>query len=617
MKLIKIAGACAVLAIAASTAFASACYADAPNLEGETLLASSLAVPFPASATPAAGSVSPLLAKEIAVLTSQGISPARAVQALDVQGKVAQADLVSKVEAATGSGFGGVWFEPATAQLHIGVTSPGSGLTAEGVAARAGLAANVTVTPVRSAWAQLLATQKRWNRKLAGLFARAQVETGLEPQRNAVIVTLSSSVPARERATLEREASTAAVNVFVTVVPSAQIGGTQQANTTECNEWARSKAYCNPSITSGVTLSLWNPNTKKSEPECTAGPLAIPVANKKERVLLTAGHCIEKAGQKWEAFNKAAKNSVIGGAIEFSNGAPVGTEIEGVKATECFGKCDGGDYADIAIEPAWQTGNANDPAFAVTAEWKPRGPGGASSYPVTGERPPTAKNTSCHEGQTSGQSCGTIEQVEQTVPFSAEVPVCVKVANQKGARFYKTKAGCQKFKEGGEGEWEMKITCAKVANNNGPQYFETQEKCERLEQPPEEGEWKLTKLETEIQVVVVEGLVRVEGPRPELIGEGGDSGGPELFINGKNEATMEGTFTGGGIRCVNKGKVEKGEAFFKTEAECGNLGVKEKPENEGEWERRQRAFYYPLGKTLAKLKLELLTTANELIQSCL
>ena len=378
------------------------------------------------AATKKKASVSPLLAKEMAVLTNEGISPARAKQAIHVQGEVAQTDLVPKMEAAMASAYAGVWFESATAQLHIGATSPASRRTAEGVAAEAGLAADVTVTPVRSTWAPLLATQDQWNSKLASLFARAEVETGIEPQRNAVIVTLSSSVPAPERAALEREASAADVNVLVTVVPSAQIGGTEQANTTECNEWARSEAFCNPSITSGATLTEGNFL-------CTAGPLAIPLANKKQRVLLTAGHCIEEAGQLWEAFNKAGLNSVIGPALEFSNGAPVGTVAEGLKATECGGKCDGGDYADIRIEPRWQTGKANDPVFAVTAEWKPKGPGGAASYPVIGKLPPIAKTLSCHEGQTSGQSCGKIEQVSATVPLGAagEPPACNEVGRGK------------------------------------------------------------------------------------------------------------------------------------------------------------------------------------------
>jgi hypothetical protein len=213
MRSIKIAGACAVTVAAVGAALASASYADVPGLLG----------------------------KELAVLTNQGIPPARAWQAIDVQGKVAQADLPTRLQAATGSAFAGVWFEPAAARLHIGTTSPATRQAAEGVAARAGLSADVVVTPVRSTMAELLATQKQWNSKLANLFAHEEVKTGLEPQRNAVSVTLSSSVPSPERAALKREASAAHVNVVVTVVAGAQLSITPQAKT-KCNNWARFKA---------------------------------------------------------------------------------------------------------------------------------------------------------------------------------------------------------------------------------------------------------------------------------------------------------------------------------------------------------------------------------------
>lgn len=94
MRSIKIVGACAVTAVAVGAALVSTAYADAPG--------------------------SSLFAKEMAVLTDQGISPARARQALDVQGKVARADLPSELQAAMGGTFAGVWFEPAAAAAHRG-----------------------------------------------------------------------------------------------------------------------------------------------------------------------------------------------------------------------------------------------------------------------------------------------------------------------------------------------------------------------------------------------------------------------------------------------------------------------------------------------------------------
>jgi hypothetical protein len=463
MKLIKTAGACAVAA-AIGCALVCASLANASDREGFGPLAAS---PFSAS----------LLTKELLVLTNQGIPPPRAWQAIDVQGKVAQEDLIGKVETGTGSAFAGAWFAPAAAQLHIGATSPESRRTAEAAVAQAGLSADVTVTPVRSTLAELLATQQRWNRKLADLFAREQVTTGLEPQNNAVSVALSSSVPASERAALIREASASAVNVSVTSVATEQLSITPQAKT-ECNNWARLKAYCNPSITSGVTIAT------NKKPECTAGPLAIN--EKKQRVVLTAGHCIKKVGENWSAFNTKEVESVLGPVESFSDGAE-----EGGKKI--------GDYGDIVIEAAWQNGKPEKPVFAVTAEWKQME---NTSYPVKGEREPLAGNTDCHEGQTSGESCGEIKRLNVTLVTSKK-------------------------------------------------YYE--------------------------------GLVEDAGAN--LIGEGGDSGGPWLFIETNKEARMEGTLTGFVPQCEKLTKVEKGNPFFKTQAECSSLVFKEAPTNEGEWKR--------------------------------
>lgn len=162
------------------------------------------------------------LNREIAVLTSQGISPTRALQALDVQREVARTGLVSKVEAALGDAFAGVWFEPAAAQFHIGVTSDASMEIAKQAVAQAGLTAGVTITPVRSTWAALVTAQQEWSNRLAKLLASQEAATGLDAQHNAVSIAISSSVPARERTALNDEAATAGVNVLLRVDPPSR-----------------------------------------------------------------------------------------------------------------------------------------------------------------------------------------------------------------------------------------------------------------------------------------------------------------------------------------------------------------------------------------------------------
>ncbi len=156
-------------------------------------------------------------ARQLAVLTDQGIPSEDAMQALDLQAKVAETNLIGKLQTAQGSAYAGVWAEPRTAQFYVGVTSPASRRTAERLIAETGLAAQVRLASVGSTSMQLLAAQERWSRKLARTLAPRQAETGIQPQYNAVLVTLASSVPAARRRALERDASVAEVNVVVTV----------------------------------------------------------------------------------------------------------------------------------------------------------------------------------------------------------------------------------------------------------------------------------------------------------------------------------------------------------------------------------------------------------------
>src|SRR4029450_14141290 len=54
------------------------------------------------------------------------------------EAEVARTGVVSRLRDALGSAFGGVWFEPSTARLHVGVTSVASRRGAEAVAGQAG-----------------------------------------------------------------------------------------------------------------------------------------------------------------------------------------------------------------------------------------------------------------------------------------------------------------------------------------------------------------------------------------------------------------------------------------------------------------------------------------------
>jgi hypothetical protein len=414
MKRIKIAGACVVIAAAIGAAVTSESYAYVPSL-------GPLLSPFPSSApvstfsptTPAL--VSQVLAGETAALMRKGISAERASQALAVQSRVDRTDLVSKIEAAMGNAYAQVWFEPAAAQLDIGVTSPASRLVAEGIVAQAGLTSDVTETPVRSTWAQLLAAQMSLDRRLRHLFARNQVETALAPQHNAVTVTLSASAPKRERSVIDHEAAAAKVKVIVTIVKPRKLRFITESTPTLCSKFGGElkRARCDAPITAGVTI-----RSDKGE-ICTAGPMAIPNDESKETLetyLLTAGHCIDlsSGAEKWYAFNRAGEEKEIGEAQKAISGtsADIGAIL-------------------VSILGYW-TAVGNTPVYADVASWGLSHTEPYESFPESGYLTPTVGKTNCIEGQTSGELCGDIIALNGVAKTTQNLAVDEGFTTEKG-----------------------------------------------------------------------------------------------------------------------------------------------------------------------------------------
>jgi len=391
-----------------------------------------------APASAAAGSISgsngSLLARETAVLTRKGISPAHAIHAIGVQSEIAQTRLVREIYATLGDAFAGVWFAPASAQLHVGVTSTAIRHTVERLVARTGLTANVVETPVHSTWAQLEGAQAKWNRRLAGLFLRSEVETSLAPQSNAVSVTLASSVPHLERVALERDALHTDSSVEVKVASGPQITAARGGMATECNVFKTNAAYCNKTLTSGVRIQ------SQGGAFCSAGPMAIPKTSKSLTYVITAGHCIKGTagggnGGKWFAFTRGGTKQEIGPAVEFFDET----------------KADVG--AILVNNPGFWVNSSKDPVFADTAEWTKNA---EISYPVEREEVPVVGKTDCHEGQTTGQRCGEIMALNRTINFGGELVEGLIVNTASGEKgdsggplmFITTKANSAAFMEG-------------------------------------------------------------------------------------------------------------------------------------------------------------------------
>jgi hypothetical protein len=390
---------CVVAVIAIGAVSAPASYAAAEQPQPGGLL---LAAPFPGSQLTGVGSV--LFKREVGALMREGIAPERATESIAAQAELARVELVPRLLAALGRLFGGVWFEPTQARLHIGVVSPRARRLASAIVARTGVANDVAMTTVRSTWDQMLIAQERWNRRLGTLFARAEVETSLAPQHNAVAVTLTSSVPVSERAAIEREASVDAVRVLVAVAPEPKL--TINADSvTSCERFstARPNAFCEKPITAGVYI-------RSPTRACTGGPLATSSRDRQATWMLTAGHCLRRSGTRarWSSTNR------LGQSLEL-----------GLYAQAVFSAS--GDVGAIRVNNPgnWVEPGAT-PVFAVTAEWLKTE---EIAYSVLGEKTPAVGEENCVEGQVSGGLCGRIRSTTATFNYGFVIRNVVEEEN--------------------------------------------------------------------------------------------------------------------------------------------------------------------------------------------
>jgi hypothetical protein len=343
------------------------------------------------------------LAPEVAVLTDQGISPARAWQAVNVQNHVAKTHSLRKVVADLAGHFAGAWFQPASAKYHIGVTSTAMRRRVRRLIAQAGLADEVVETPVRWTWSALEVAQRQWNKRLADLLAAGEAMTGLEPVRNAVAITLSSAVPRRERTVLEREAATATVTAFVTTVSPSQLP-TKPA-LCKAAPFVSGEAWCDPPLVAGVGI-------RTPSSICTAGPMLVAG---QETYMLTAGHCLGGAtgrfGGRFGGLNAVSVTSAT--RTEPLVQKEIGNE--GVYYND-----NSNDVAEVRINRIRAPRSAfinglPEPLTALMAEWGAANP--ENPHTVNGEAGPAenmVNEPNCHEGQTSGERCGQIKQLNVT-----------------------------------------------------------------------------------------------------------------------------------------------------------------------------------------------------------
>lgn len=312
---------------------------------------------------------------------------------LEAEAAIYDSNVAAKLEVGMGDAFGGAWFERETAQLRVGYVSASSRRAAEAVARAEGVAEFVTPAAVDSTWAELEAAQDRWDNRLIGLLTRGDASTWVSPDSNSVEVELASGVSRAQRDALESSAERAPVGVSIVATRSLDLGSEPLAR---CNPHEGAKAYCDPTLVSGVTVESPKGVGRQS---CTAGPPVIdrvPTDTTKTYVL-TAGHCIFRGGgvnKTWFAYNKKAEELEIGSSLALIYG-PV-------------------DIGVIEITTKNWAEKGLTPLSPVIANWEKAE---LEPFPITGDRDPLKGTEACISGQFAEIECGTIVRTGRTGEF--------------------------------------------------------------------------------------------------------------------------------------------------------------------------------------------------------
>jgi hypothetical protein len=369
-----------------------------------------MALPVDTPSTPAV--LGPLFNHQ--VYAGPAISPA----ALSLQRRVAAAHVAHAVNAALGDAFAGVWFEPASAEFHVGVTSSAGRQAAERVASRADLAGQVVETPVRSTWSALIAAQNRWDRTHEQLLENNEAMTGVNPSHNSVSISLSSSIPSSERRALESEAANAPVAISVEVVAPSQLPITRKAG---CKApFVENEAFCEKTVVSGVRIAA-------PEGPCTAGPMLIEGTT---TYVLTAGHCIGP--------EENDEPHAITEAVTSAYPTSTGTQREIGKEGTWY-NFKPRDFAEVKVNPKSQfTQEGAIPVPALMAEWA-KNP--ATPHAVEGVEEAISGQEICHEGQSSGENCGEVGKLNvigADTEHVVEVSACSNAGDSGGPYFMRT-----------------------------------------------------------------------------------------------------------------------------------------------------------------------------------
>jgi hypothetical protein len=228
-----------------------------------------------------------------AELDSSSESPAEAKANLGIQHQASHVNLVGQLEEELGKDYAGVWFDTEAGEFVVPIATAGepTSVTKEGRQviqeefASAALPADMRAEVVKFSQEELELEQSKANEALAVYFEGGQVQTGLNPKTNALVVHVHEGQPLVEA---EIQSALSDVGITVPIEIQEDPSTTFEATVSSCNEATR---QCDLPVRGGEEIfQLLGPNIEEySGDACTAGFRAN--GNDGRKYILTAGHC--------------------------------------------------------------------------------------------------------------------------------------------------------------------------------------------------------------------------------------------------------------------------------------------------------------------------------------
>jgi hypothetical protein len=208
------------------------------------------------------------------------------------------------------SKYVGIWFEPKSSHLTVGVAKGGAEEEVRQDIQRLGLEGQAKVIPESTEWGQLIAGQESLDSNLGTLEKEGLISTGINPSGNDVDIKEADSLTSTEKVQVKSEASKVGVPTSIKEEAVASLYGEADS----C-----SHALCDQPWRGGISIqqNKFNETTKKEEPGvyCTAGFNARSLYDELPYVI-TAGHCLYDAEaefyKEWYTAETGAREKVEG-----------------------------------------------------------------------------------------------------------------------------------------------------------------------------------------------------------------------------------------------------------------------------------------------------------------